>query len=57
MPMIMTDFKNDHGHKDIYIDTIRKLLSQEVLTCIIWESPNCNHLEVDQFQVKNNQPY
>ena len=48
MPLIMTDFKNAQGRKDKYLDISRKFLSQEMLMCIIWESPNCNHLEADQ---------
>ena len=48
MQLIMTDFKNAQGRKDKYLDISRKKNSQEMLMCIIWESPNCNHLEVDQ---------
>ena len=44
----MTDFKNAQGRKNKYLDISRKNFSQEMLMCIIWESPNCNHLEVDQ---------
>ena len=39
----MNDFKKVQG-----LDTSRKRLSPEMLTCTIWENPNCNHLEVDQ---------
>ena len=53
MPPIVNDFKNGQGHKDKYLDTSRKCLSQEMLSCITWESPNCNHLEVDQCQCQN----
>ena len=44
----MTDFKNAQGRKNKYLDISRTNFYQEMLMCIIWESPNCNHLEVDQ---------
>ena len=53
MSPIVNDFKNGQGHKDTYLDTSRKRLSQEMFTCITWEYPNCNHLEVDQCQCQN----
>ena len=33
MPPIMANSKDGHGHKDIYLDTSRKILSQEMLMC------------------------
>ena len=48
MPLIMTDFENAQGRNDKYLNISRKNFSQEMLMCIIWESLNCNHLEVDQ---------
>ena len=33
MPPIMANSKDGLGHKDIYLDTSRKILSQEMLMC------------------------
>ena len=33
MPPIMANSKDGQGHKDKYLDTSRKILSQEMLTC------------------------
>ena len=33
MPQIMTNSKDGQGHKDKYLDTSRKILSQEMLMC------------------------
>ena len=39
----MADSKNGQGHKDKYLDTSRKILSQEMLLC---NSSNIYYLEV-----------
>ena len=33
MPPIMANSKDGQGHKDKYLDTSRKILSQEMLMC------------------------
>ena len=33
MPLIMSISKDGQGHKDKYLDTSRKILSQELLMC------------------------
>ena len=33
MPPIMTNSKDGQGHKDKYLDTSRKIMSQEMLLC------------------------
>ena len=33
MPPIMANSKDGQGHKDKYLDTSRKILSQEMLIC------------------------
>ena len=33
MPPIMANSKDGQGHKDRYLDTSRKILSQEMLMC------------------------
>ena len=56
MPPIMNEFKNGRGHKNKYLDTSRKRLSQEMLTFTIWASPNCNHLKlINVFSLNKDQ--
>ena len=33
MPPIMSNSKDGQGHKDKYLDTSKKILSQEILMC------------------------